>query len=220
MARKQNARREKPYIIVFCEGETEEAYVKFIQSQFKGVCKIKAVKTNDFFKDAKSKFDKEPQFRNKVDVTDEIWFLFDTETKDIAKWDERYKIIKDLRKLRPKPGIRVRLLMTSGCIEYWFVLHYKLIAPSVQTEAEKKAMEDEIKKIEPAYYKGSYEAITHIAKNSDNAIQNAKVVLYNLTAKGLPTTEDNDERNKWLCQKCETFSTVFEALEFLKGIQK
>ena len=50
MARKKNARREKPYIIVFCEGETEEAYVKFMQSQFKGVCKIKAVKTNDFFK--------------------------------------------------------------------------------------------------------------------------------------------------------------------------
>lgn len=38
MARKQNTRREKPYIIVFCEGETEEAYVKFIQSQFKGAC--------------------------------------------------------------------------------------------------------------------------------------------------------------------------------------
>ena len=27
-------------------------------------------------------------------VTDEIWFFFDVETKDIQKWDYRFKIIK------------------------------------------------------------------------------------------------------------------------------
>ncbi len=41
------------------------------------------------------------------------------------KWNDRLAIIKKLRKLRKKQGIRVRLLMTSGCIEYWFMLHYK-----------------------------------------------------------------------------------------------
>lgn len=50
--------------------------------------------------------------------------FYDVE-KDIPKWNDRFTIIKKLRKLRKKQGIRVRLLMTSGCIEYWFMLHYK-----------------------------------------------------------------------------------------------
>ena len=32
-------------------------------------------------------------------------------------------------------------------------------------------------------------------------------------------TEDTDERNRWLCQKCLTFSTVYEAIDFLTSLQ-
>ena len=51
---------------------------------------------------------------------------FSLMSKDVNKWDERYRIIKKLRKLRKDQNIRVRLLMTSGCIEYWLMLHKKL----------------------------------------------------------------------------------------------
>lgn len=71
-------RKQKPYIVVFCEGESEQVY---------------------------------------------------TDLKDIASWNKRYKIMKFLRRQRKKPNIRVRLLMTSGCIEYWLMLHYKMTAP-------------------------------------------------------------------------------------------
>ena len=31
-------RKEKPYIVVFCEGESEQAYADFLKKEFKGVC--------------------------------------------------------------------------------------------------------------------------------------------------------------------------------------
>lgn len=33
-----------------------------------------------------------------------------------------------------------------------------------------------------------------------------------------PGLEDTDERNRWLCTKCKTFSTVQEAIIFLESL--
>lgn len=45
-----------------------------------------------------------------------------------------------------------------------------------------------------------------------------KWVLHNL--EGLPITDDIDFRNHWLYQSDLTFTTVHEAIEFLKGLQR
>lgn len=34
-------RRRKPYIVVFCEGESEQAYTDFLKKEFKDVASIK-----------------------------------------------------------------------------------------------------------------------------------------------------------------------------------
>lgn len=70
--------------------------------------------------------------------------FYDVEEKDIPKWNDRLAIIKKLRKLRKKQGIRVRLLMTSGCIEYWFMLHYKYYTPKIITVPEKERVISEV----------------------------------------------------------------------------
>ena len=123
------ARREKPYIIVFCEGESEQAYVDFLRKEFEEVASIRRPKATGLFEEAESKFKKDKKLKDYAEVTDEIWFFFDVETKDIATWDARLKIIKYLRSLRKKPGIKVRLLMTTGCVEYWLLLHYEFSIP-------------------------------------------------------------------------------------------
>lgn len=131
-------KRKKPYIIVFCEGESEQAYIDFLKKEFKDVAAIKRPSSTGLFEEADNKFKKDKSYRDYADVTDEIWFFFDVETKDVQKWDSRLKIIKQLRSLRKKPGIKVRLLMTTGCVEYWFMLHYKMFTPPIQTVAEKE----------------------------------------------------------------------------------
>lgn len=138
MARK--LKKSKVSICVFCEGESEQAYTDFLKSKFQDVAVFKRPSSTGLFDDADNRFKKDPKYRDYADVIDEIWFFFDVEEKDIDNWSKRLEIIKRLRRLRKKPQIRVRLLMTTGCIEYWLMLHYRLFAPPVLTVPEKEQM--------------------------------------------------------------------------------
>mgnify|MGYP003284183296 FL=1 len=218
MARK--TKPSKPLIYVFCEGESEQAYTDYLRNKFADVAVIKRPSATGIFEEADVRFKKDPKFRNSAEVTDEIWFFFDVETKDIGKWDQRIKIIKRLRKLRKNPGIRVRLLMTTGCIEYWLMLHFKMFAPPVLTVADKERMLAEVVDREPAYKKGDYETTARIAEKYPTAVKNAQKTLHNLLPDGLPGLEDTDERNCWLHMNCKTFSTVNEAITFLEQLKK
>ena len=212
-------RRRKPYIVVFCEGESEQAYTDFLKKEFKGVASIKRPSATGLFEEADRKFKKDKAYRDYAEVTDEIWFFFDVETKDIGLWDARMKIIKRLRTLRKKPGIKVRLLMTTGCIEYWLMLHYEMYTPSIQTVAEKQRVMDRLLSKEPNYPKGDTATTARIAQNYPKAVIHSKQTVLNLSSQGLPGLEDTDERNRWLCQKCLTFSNVYEAIDFLTSLQ-
>lgn len=218
MARK--TKPSKPLIYVFCEGESEQAYTDYLRNKFADVAVIKRPSATGIFEEADVRFKKDPKFRNSAEVTDEIWFFFDVETKDIGKWDQRIKIIKRLRKLRKNPSIRVRLLMTTGCIEYWLMLHFKMFAPPVLTVADKERMFAEVVAREPAYEKGDYETTARIAEKYPTAVKNAQKTLHNLLPDGLPGLEDTDERNRWLHTNCKTFSTVNEAIIFLEQLKK
>lgn len=219
MPRKTNGSRGKGKAIirVFCEGETEQAYTEFLKRRFADVAVIKYPKETGLFDEAENRFAKDPQYRDNAEVIDEVWFFFDVETKDVGSWDHRLKIIKKLRKLRRDPNIKVRLLMTTGCIEYWLMLHYKKYAPPLQTEAEKARVINEVTEKESTYKKGDYPSTAKIAENFPTAAANAKWTLDNLLSDGLPGVEDTDERNQWLCKNCYTFSNVFEAIEFLQN---
>ena len=218
MPRKTNGSRGKGKTIirVFCEGETEQAYTEFLKRRFADVAVIKYPKETGLFDEAENRFAKDPQYRDNAEVIDEVWFFFDVETKDVGLWDHRLKI-KKLRKLRRDPNIKVRLLMTTGCIEYWLMLHYKKYAPPLQTEAEKARVINEVTEKESTYKKGDYPSTAKIAENFPTAAANAKWTLDNLLSDGLPGVEDTDERNQWLCKNCYTFSNVFEAIEFLQN---
>lgn len=212
-------RRRKPYIVVFCEGESEQAYTDFLKKEFKDVASIKRPSATGLFEEADGKFKKDKAYRDYAEVTDEIWFFFDVEIKDIGLWDARMKIIKRLRALRKKPGIKVRLLMTTGCIEYWLMLHYEMYTPPIQTVAEKQRVIERLLSKEPNYQKGDTAATAKIAQNYPKAVIHSKQTVLNLLSQGLPGLEDTDERNRWLCQKCLTFSNVYEAIEFLTSLQ-
>lgn len=216
MARK--VKTAKPLIYVFCEGESEQVYIDYLKKIFSDVAVLKRPPDTGLFEEAEAKFSKSPKYKNSIDVTDEIWFFYDVEEKDIPKWNERLAIIKKLRKLRKKQGIRVRLLMTSGCIEYWFMLHYKYYTPKLITVPDKEKVINEVKKLIPTYAKGDYVSTEKIAVNYPVAIDNSKKTLKALMPDGLPGLEDTDIRNQWLSTKSVTFSNVYEAIEFLQGL--
>lgn len=217
MARK--LKKSKVSICVFCEGESEQAYTDFLKSKFQDVAVFKRPSSTGLFEEADNRFKKDSKYRDYSDVFDEIWFFFDVEEKDVDNLSKRLEIIKRLRRLRKKPQIRVRLLMTTGCIEYWLMLHYRLFAPPVLTVPEKEQMLRQVIKEEPTYKKGNYIATARIAQHYPTAVKNAGIVLQNLLKEGMPGLEDTDERNLWLCKNCRTFSTVQEAISFLESLK-
>ena len=172
MARK--LKKSKVSICVFCEGESEQAYTDFLKSKFQDLAVFKRPSSTGLFDDADNRFKKDPKYRDYADVIDEIWFFFDVEEKDIDNWSKRLEIIKRLRHLRKKPQIRIRLLMTTGCIEYWLMLHYRLFAPPVLTVPEKEQMLRQVIKEEPTYKKGNYIATARIAQHYPTAVKNAE----------------------------------------------
>ena len=95
----------KPYIVVFCEGESEQAYTDFLRKEFKDVASIHRPKATGLFDVADNKYKKDAKYRDYAEVTDEVWFFFDVETKDIGAWESRLKIIKRLRSLRKDPNV-------------------------------------------------------------------------------------------------------------------
>ena len=209
----------KPYIVVFCEGESEQAYTDFLRKEFKDVASIHRPKATGLFDVADSKYKKDTKYRDYAEVTDEVWFFFDVETKDIGAWESRLKIINRLRSLRKDPNIKVRLLMTTGCIEYWLMLHYEMYAPPIQTVADKTRVINRLLSKEPLYKKGDTAITAKIARAYPTAITNAKRTVSNLLQDGLAGIEDTAERNRWLCQKCLTFSTVYEAIDYLGSLE-
>ena len=109
--------------------------------------------------------------------------------------------------------------MTTGCVEYWLLLHYEMCKPSIQTSAEKDDVETRLRAKMPSYKKGSAEATAKIAKDYPKAVNNARVTISDLQPEGLPSLVDSDERNRWLCRSGFTFSTVYEAIDFLTGLK-
>ena len=207
-------RKIKPLIYVFCEGESEIEYVNFLKEKYEDVAVIqKPVKG---FSTADKKFKKEAKYRNNAEVTDEIWFFFDVDDGQTGSWDKNKKIISVLQKLRKKPNIRVRLLMTTGCVEYWFLLHYKKICPSIQNVAEKENVMKMLLNECPGYTKGNPVMTRKIAENLNTAMINGDWVLEHI--EGLPTLEDNNVRNRWLYQSTLTFTTVQDAIKFLENL--
>ena len=211
-------KKTKPLIYVFCEGESEQAYTDVLKEIFSDRVVIRRPSSTGIFEEAADVFAKNPRYKSNAEVTDEIWFFFDVEKKDVDKWDMRYKIINTLRKLRKDKKIRVRLLMTTACIEYWLMLHYKMFAPPLETVAHKESMKAQVVKKVPEYQKGDFDTIKKIAHNYSTAVVNAEKTIKNLVPQGLPSIDDTDERNKWLYTKCKTFSTVSEAIRFLESI--
>lgn len=214
-------RKAKPLIYVFCEGESEVAYVDFLKEHFRDIAIFRTPKTpsTKIFEEANDKFRKDARCRDDIEVIDEIWFFFDVEAADRNKWDDRHKIIKHLQKLRKKPNIRVRLLMTSACVEYWFMLHYKMLSPSLVTVADKQRMLNLLKEKVPEYEKGDEAAIKKIGAQYLTALQNGAQTILNLRNDGLPTVEDTIERNEWLYKNSKTFTTVQEAVQYLESLE-
>lgn len=213
MARKTNTRERKPYIIVFWEGESEEAYMKFMRNEFHEYLNLTVNSQKGVFEAAKKAFSSSGIYSDDTSLVDEIWFVFDTELELRSKWNEYFTIIRQLKKKCRNAD--TRLLMTKGCIEYYFMLHYEKTAPQIVTTVDKERVLEDLKKRHcENYKKGDAVSINEIAKHYPTAIENGIWSLKRIED-DLGGISDDDERVRRLFITDQTFSNVHEGIEYL-----
>ncbi len=120
MTRKRTASKGKkinPHFWVFCEGETEEAYVSFLRSRYRIpitiVSKIVGNKINE-------RFIKSYKKGKPTHEKDKDFLMYDSDVPELL---EQLLAIKS-----------TILLVSAPSIELWFLLHYKNQTASISTK--------------------------------------------------------------------------------------
>ena len=211
-------RERKPYIIVFWEGESEKEYMRFMRDRFHEYLNLTVHNKKGTFNMAKKSFSPNGIYADDASEVDAVWFIFDTEPELRAKWDEYKKIIQTIR--RKCKSASVRLLMTKGCIEYFFLLHYEKCRPQIQNKADKeRVMQCLTDTYCPAYKKGDPLTISEIAQKYEAAVKNGTWCMRYMNEE-LRGALNDDERNQRMFISDRTFSNVHEGLEYLIDLEK
>lgn len=218
MARKSKNKSRNPYIVVFWEGESEEQYFKFLKDRFHEAANINVHNKKGLFVTANKAFASKGIYADDTLDVDEIWFVFDTEVEMRLQWKANWDIVKNLRK-RCKNAV-VKLYMTKGCIEYYFLLHYEKIQPLIVTVRDK---ENILKRLSSkdccaGYKKGDKDTTWRIAERYEMAIENGIWCLTRIydELKGVATEE---EITKKLYFTDSTFTNTHQAVQHLLDLR-
>ena len=147
----------KPNFFVFCEGETEIAYVKFLRSLYRAPIQVipKKGKSNiseDFIVKSKNEYVQTEQ--------DKVFLMYDLDVDGM---------IEQLQKIS-----NAELLVSNPCVELWFLLHYQ----EQKTEISSDKCIKKLQKFSKEYKKGtlSEEEKEVFAKNKKLAVERAKAL--------------------------------------------
>lgn len=117
--RRPGRRKERPYVLIVCEGDTELNYFKALKSRFRAswLAPEKPDETNPM---AILEYAVKKQKKLKGEGRNvETWVVFDSETAAIAK-ERSYNecIIRALAK-------NIHVANSSPCFEYWLLIHFE-----------------------------------------------------------------------------------------------
>lgn len=218
---KMRTRNSLRFVYVYYEGEgSEKAYLEFIKSKFQDVVIVRGKK--GFYPETEQDLDKPgSEINKKWDVINEIWFFFDIDPGTMMdgtfrSWNGLKNVVEKIHKR--SRNIKIRILMTTGCIEYWFVLHFEQTQPAMDGLPFKEKMMKQLKKHVPQYTKAGVETIKAFADSKmDCAIANGQRVMRSVT-KSINLTNANKDQK--LYTSGATFSNVYEALVYLKSLKE
>ncbi len=156
-ARISKGKQMKPNFFVFCEGETEMAYVKFLRSLYRAPIQVipKKGKSNiseDFIAKSKNEYVQTEQ--------DKVFLMYDLDVDGM------------LEQLQKIPNAEP--LVSNPCVELWFLLHYQ----DQKSEISSYQCIKKLQKVSKEYRKGtlSEEEKEVFDKNKELAVERAKAL--------------------------------------------
>jgi hypothetical protein len=184
--RDSRGKRMNPIFFVFCEGESEEAYVRYLMRKYRLpvqiIPKILKNRISDRLinEHTKSTFNHE---------TDRIFLVYDIDVEGF------YDKLIDIQKKR-----KLDLLLSNPCFELWYILHYANQTSEITTPICFKRIEI----LCPGYSKGTIS--TKLKEKLDSKCVEATRRARNLETHKNPSTNiynflDELERIKAICSK-------------------
>ena len=114
----------KPVFVVFCEGETEEAYLDFLKqtyrSPFKIISKVGGGKISQHLIRTRCR-----EVRISPNEKIQVFLMYDMDKPEITE-----KLLQ----------LKAHLLLSNPCIELWFLFHCKEQKTAISTEDAIKAL--------------------------------------------------------------------------------
>lgn len=114
--RKSRGKRINPTFYVFCEGQTEEEYVKFLRSKYRIPIEINSKKAGD---DISQRFINSYLKTRTTHPKDQVFLMYDLDVRGV------------LDKLHEIEGT---LLLSNPCLELWFLLHHQDQRANISSE--------------------------------------------------------------------------------------
>ncbi len=163
--RESKNKKTNPVYYVFCEGESEKAYINYLKKEYRKPITIKVKQKNEVNQDKINTHLKNELFDNKKD---KIFLMYDLDVEDTLKklQDIEYKKIQG------------KLLVSNPCFELWYLLHFQDQTANISS----KHCENLLKEYLRNYQKGEVpQDIKNRIKNAGNlqkVIQKAKKLKY------------------------------------------
>ncbi len=170
--RKRKRRKLKPYLLIVCEGETEEYYFKSIKEQLDSNEYAFDVVVAESEKNTAVELVKEAQsYITKDDKDAQFWAVFDK--NGYTKHEQAFQLAE-------KRGKNVKIAFSSIAFEHWVLLHYE------QNKTPFPKSEDVIEHLEksgyyPGYMKREQKAVLiypDLRDKTETAIENAAWLRY------------------------------------------
>jgi len=163
--RKSKAKKMRPIFFVFCEGETEVAYVNYLKSKYRLPVQVIPRKSDS---NISCRYIENCKREYLTTDSDKTFLMYDLDIKGI--WDTLTCIPE------------ATLLVSNPCVELWFLLHNQ----ECKSELSTKRCIGKYESVSTAYKKGTLNAfdLQLFDQGEDVAIARAK----KLNARGNPST--------------------------------
>lgn len=180
-SRKPKGKEINPTFYIFCEGETEEAYIKYLKIKYRLPIEIILKITGNKIS--------ERIIRNKIKSSethskDKIFLMYDL---DVEGFTEKLNDLKNQTK--------AELLVSNPCFELWYILHFANQTAEISSENCIK----KLKTFCPDYQKAiiNDKLLSKLNENDSDALKRAKKHdLYNNPSTSLYVLIDKLEKIK------------------------
>lgn len=153
--RKLKAKKMRPLFFVFCEGETEVAYVNYLKSKYRFPVQVIPKKSDS---NISCRYIENCKREYLTTASDRTFLMYDLDVEGVL---ERLTCIPE-----------VTLLVSNPCVELWFLLHNQ----ECKSELNTKGCIRKYEMVSPDYKKGTLNVsdLQLFYKGEDAAVARAK----------------------------------------------